>query len=302
MPDVKAPAEKKIKLIINRIHNLPTPPIVFTQVNKVLNDPKTSAYQIGAIISEDPALSAKILKLTNSSFYGIPRTITSVKQAIIILGLDVVRSLVLSASVFESFSKQYKIDKNYLDDFWRHSLSVAFMARIISRTKNFPSFMEAEEAFSAGLLHDIGKLVIFAHMPEQFSEIRKILKEDKTKSSFEVEEQILEFDHSLVGSYLAQKWNLPPELANAIKFHHFPDQDENQNFTTYIIHLSDYLAKKAELTADDPENPTDSATIKCNNSAWEKLGVESDQEENLIQLLRTEYTKAETFLNMARGM
>lgn len=299
MPDVKTAAEKKIKLIINRIHNLPTPPMVFTQVNKVINDPKTSAYQIGAIISEDPALSAKVLKLTNSSFYGIPRTITSVKQAIVILGLDVVRSLVLSASVFESFSKQYKIDKNYLDEFWRHSLSVGFMARIISRTKNFPSFMEAEEAFSAGLLHDIGKLVIFAHMPEEFSEIRNILNNDPAKMSYEVEEQILEFDHSLVGAYLAHKWNLPPELANAIRYHHFPGSDEGNSYTTCIIHLSDYLAKKAEVIEDDNSLPQ--PVINCLPAVWEKLGIAADQEGNLIQLLRTEYTKAETFLNMARG-
>ena len=105
MPEMDAYIEKKIKVIINRIHNLPTPPMVFNQVNKVINNPDTSAYQLGSIISEDPALTAKILKLTNSAFYGIPRSITSVKQAIIILGLDVVRSLVLSASVFETFSK-----------------------------------------------------------------------------------------------------------------------------------------------------------------------------------------------------
>ena len=139
-------------------------------------------------------------------------------------------------------------------------------------------------------------------MPEQFTEMRRILSEDRSKASYEVEEQILEFDHSLVGSYLAQKWNLPPELANAIKFHHFPDQDENQSFTTYIIHLSDYLAKKAEMTMEDPDEPVDSSILSCHASAWEKLGIGQDQEENLIQLLRTEYTKAETFLNMARGM
>ncbi|RKX20496.1 MAG: hypothetical protein DRP26_01590, partial [Candidatus Zixiibacteriota bacterium] len=156
MPEIDTSTDKKIRLIVNRIHNLPTPPMVFTQVNKVINDPNASTYQIGVIISEDPALSAKVLKLTNSAFYGIPRTITSVKQAIVILGLDVVRSLVLSASVFEIFSKQYSVDRDYLDSFWRHSLSVAFMARIISRMKNLPSVLEAEESFSAGLLHDIG--------------------------------------------------------------------------------------------------------------------------------------------------
>jgi putative nucleotidyltransferase with HDIG domain len=299
MPDITSPVDKKIKLVVNRIHNLPTPPIVFTQVNKVLNDPKTSAYHIGAIISEDPALSAKILKLTNSSFYGIPRTITSVKQAIVILGLDVVKSLVLSASVFETFSKQYKMDKNYIDEFWRHSLSVAFMARIISRTKNFPSFMEAEEAFSGGLLHDIGKLVIFAHLTEEFKQIRKILQDDPTLETSIVEDKVLGFDHAMVGAYLAEKWNLPAELGRAIRYHHYPEEDESQSLTTYIIHLSNYLTKKSELEEAGEEHET--APIHSSELAWIKLGIAPDQEANLIQLLRTEYMKAETFLNMARG-
>ncbi len=299
MPDISAPSEKKIKLIVNRIHNLPTPPIVFTEVNKVLSDPKTSAYQIGAIISEDPALSAKVLKLTNSSFYGIPRTINSVKQAIVILGLDVVRSLVLSASVFEAFSKQYKIEANYLDEFWRHSLSVAFMARIISRMKNFPSFLEAEESFSAGLLHDIGKLVMFAHMPEKYSEIQQMLKQSPWQESSGIEEELLEFDHSMVGYYLGEKWNLPAGLANSIRYHHNPEDEEEQSLTTYIIHLSNYLTRKAEL--EDSQVELGENEIYCSPQAWEKLGIDPDQEENMIQLLRTEYMKAETFLNMARG-
>jgi putative nucleotidyltransferase with HDIG domain len=300
MPEITSPADKKIKLVVNRIHNLPTPPIVFTQVNKVLSDPKTSAYQIGAIISEDPALSAKILKLTNSSFYGIPRTITSVKQAIVILGLDVVKSLVLSASVFETFSKQYKMDKNYIDDFWRHSLSVAFMARIISRTKNFPSFMEAEEAFSGGLLHDIGKLVIFAHLTEEFKQIRQLIGDDPYKETSPIEEQVLGFDHAMVGAYLAEKWNLPAELSRAIRYHHYPEDDESQSLTTYIIHLSNYLTKKSELIETSEEDEI--KPINCSEMAWVKLGIAPDQEANLIQLLRTEYMKAETFLNMARGV
>jgi len=297
MAEIVAAAEKKIKLIINRIHNLPTPPIVFTQVNKVLNNPNTSAYQIGAIISEDPALTAKVLKLTNSAFYGNPRTITSVKQAIIILGLDVVRSLVLSASVFEMFSKKYKIDKEYLDSFWRHSLSVAFMARIISRMKNFPSFLEAEESFSAGLLHDIGKLVIFAHLPDEFHEISRALNENTERHISEIEDEFLGFDHSLVGSYLAQKWNLPEELAVAIRYHHCPDEANVEFLSTYIINFSDYISWKS----DDDENKVKRKVFPCSQVAWEKLGIRPDQEDQLIQLLRTEYMKAETFLKMAQG-
>ena len=299
MPEIDVSTEKQIKLVINRIHNLPTPPMVFTQVNKVLNNPNTSAYQIGAIISEDPALTAKVLKLTNSAFYGLPKTVTNVKQAIVILGLDVVRSLVLSASVFETFSKHGNIDKDYLDNFWRHSLSVGFMSRIISRTKNFPSFLEAEEAFSAGLLHDIGKIIIFTHLPDEFKKIREATKESPDEDLCSTENQVLGFDHGLVGSYLARKWNLPDNLASAIQYHHRPEDDPNENFTTHIIHLSDYLSKKSEVEelASSDEGPMQ----YCSPAAWEKLGVEPDQEEQLIQLLRTEYMKAETFLNMARG-
>ncbi|MCD6162426.1 MAG: HDOD domain-containing protein [candidate division Zixibacteria bacterium] len=299
MPEMEASTEKKIKTIINRIHNLPTPPMVFTQVNKAINNPDTSAYQLGAIISEDPALTAKILKLTNSAFYGIPRSITSVKQAIIILGLDVVRSLVLSASVFETFSKLYKLDKEYLDAFWRHSLSVGFMSRIISRTKNFPSFLEAEESFSAGLLHDIGKLVIFTHMPSEFITVKQIVKENPEQPICEIENEIYGFDHTLVGNYLAQKWNLPYELAAAILYHHKPDDDKPDNITTWIIHMSDYLSKISEN--DDSNFLPDSRYIYCSQKAWQVLGLRQDYEEQLIQLLRDEYMKAETFINMARG-
>lgn len=298
MPELDTSTERKIKLIVNRVHNLPTPPMVFAQVNKVISDPDTSTYQIGMIISEDPALSAKVLKLTNSAFYGIPRTITSVKQAIVILGLDVVHSLVLSASVFEIFSKQYSINRDYLDSFWRHSLSVAFMARIISRTKNFPSFLEAEESFSAGLLHDIGKLIIFAHMFEDFKRIRKALEEKPEQPSNKVEEEILGFDHALVGNYLARKWDLPEELARAIRYHHNPEEDPD-SINTHIINVSDYLCWRSEELGET-KSPTARKVRLCQLS-WDELGIKAEQEEQLIQLLRTEYMKAETFLKMAQG-
>ena len=298
MPEIDTSTDKKIRLIVNRIHNLPTPPMVFTQVNKVINDPNASTYQIGVIISEDPALSAKVLKLTNSAFYGIPRTITSVKQAIVILGLDVVRSLVLSASVFEIFSKQYSVDRDYLDSFWRHSLSVAFMARIISRMKNLPSVLEAEESFSAGLLHDIGKLIIFTHLFEDFKKIQKTIKENPGRPDNEIEEEILGFDHALVGSYLAQKWNLPEELVGAIKYHHNPEEDPDSS-TTHIINVSNYLCLKSEESGD-LKTKSDRKAVLCQLS-WDRLGLDIEREKQLIQLLQDEYAKAETFLKMAQG-
>jgi HD-like signal output (HDOD) protein len=110
MITVDSAKEKKMRLIVGKVHNLPTPPMVFVQISKVINDANTSAYDIARIISEDPALTVKVLKLTNSSFYGIPRTVTNVKQAIVILGMEVVKSLVISASVFDMFAKKYKLE------------------------------------------------------------------------------------------------------------------------------------------------------------------------------------------------
>jgi putative nucleotidyltransferase with HDIG domain len=298
MAEITTATDKKIKLVVNRIHNLPTPPTVFAQINKVINNPNTSAYQIGAIISEDPALSAKVLKLTNSAFYGLPRTVTSVKQAIVILGMDVVKSLVLSASVFETFSRNYKIDKGILDSFWRHSLLVAFMARIISRTKNFPSFLEAEEAFSAGLLHDIGKLVILAHLPEEFAKIKEAMAKNPNELLSVLETKILGFDHAAVGGHLGQKWNLPKHLVDAIQYHHTPEENL-ENTVTQIINVSDYLALKSQEIGIDPNQYSKAPLIS--ERSWGILGLSVDQETQLIQLLQTEYMKAETFLKMAQG-
>ncbi|OQX91153.1 MAG: hypothetical protein B6D58_08795, partial [candidate division Zixibacteria bacterium 4484_95] len=216
----------------------------------------------------------------------------------VILGLDVVRSLVLSASVFEIFSKQYSVDRDYLDSFWRHSLSVAFMARIISRMKNLPSVLEAEESFSAGLLHDIGKLIIFTHLFEDFKKIQKTIKENPGRPDNEIEEEILGFDHALVGSYLAQKWNLPEELVGAIKYHHNPEEDPDSS-TTHIINVSNYLCLKSEESGD-LKTKSDRKAVLCQLS-WDRLGLDTEREKQLIQLLQDEYAKAETFLKMAQG-
>ena len=142
-------------------------------------------------------------------------------------------------------------------------------------------------------------MIIFTHLPEEFKEIRQISDEYPEKPVYSVEEEILGFDHAMVGSYLIQKWNLPEELAQAIKYHHNPEADIEDNLNTNIIHLSNYLSKKSE---EDESKPIErNKYLSCSPIAWEKLGMKPDQEEQLIQLLRTEYMKAETFLNMARG-
>lgn len=297
MPAALETTEKKLKIIVDKIQNLPTPPIVFTQITKVINNPNTSAYEIGAIISEDPALTAKVLKLTNSSFYGIPRTITNVKQAIVILGMDAIKSLVISASVFDSFSKNKALDNQNLEAFWRHSLSVAFMAKIISRLRKLSSLQEAEIAFSGGLLHDLGKLIIISNLAEEHINIKQLLENQPTMSEIDAEESILQFTHADLGSYMAAKWNLPEEICSAIMSHHSEPSIQN-DIQAAVIHLADYLAHENDIVDD-----TDTSTRKnpYYENVWKILGMDVGSKGQMIELLQNEYSKAETFMKMAQG-
>lgn len=295
MSPITVDNEKNMKLIVGKIHNLPTPPIVFTQITRVINNPDTSAYEIAAIISEDPALTAKVLKLTNSSFYGIPRTITNVKQAIVILGLEAIKSLVISASVFEMFSKNSKLDIVYLERFWRHSLSVAIMSKIICRKKKLPSLQEAELTFSAGLLHDIGKLIIISHLPQEHGKIVHLLENDRTCPECHAENDILGFTHADIGSYLGAQWNLPESICKAIFNHHNGEAILSEK-STALIHLANHLAYQMEIEdGHSPENVNPFFEI-----VWDTLEVSAEAASQLIEILKDEYTKAETFLKMAQ--
>ena len=285
-----------MRLIVGKINNLPTPSAVFTEITRMVSDPNIATCDIANLISRDPALSAKVLKLTNSSFYGIPRTITNVKQAIVILGLEAVKSLVLSASVFDMFSKKYDLDKIFLERFWKHSLSVAFMARIVSRIQKSSLDIDTEMTFSEGLLHDIGKLIIISQFPKERAAIDNITNGEPDVSQSQAEEQVLGFSHADIGSYLCSKWNLPDNFCLAILGHHnseYVSSDPN----TALLHLSNLLAHKMDTLyrGYPPE------TSPFYDPSWSILRLQPEQEMPLIELLQQDYVKAEAFLDMAKG-
>jgi putative nucleotidyltransferase with HDIG domain len=291
-----AAKEKKMKLIVGKIRNLPTPSPVFAEITKMISDPNVATSAIADVISNDPALTAKVLKLTNSSFYGLPRTIANVKQSIVFLGLEVVKSLVVSASVFDMFNKKYDLDAVYLEYFWKHSLSAAFMARILSRAQKSQNDIDVEMSFSCGLLHDIGKLIIISQFPEERGSINVMLIQEPEKSQLDAEEQVLGFSHTDIGGYLCSKWNLPESFCDSIRNHHNMELisvDSN----AALLHLSNYLAHRLDSVYSG--YPPDASPFYDN--VWQILGLSPDQEMQFVEMLHQDYAKAETFLNMARG-
>ncbi len=248
--------KEKIKRKIKSIKSLPTLPTVAQKISRMVEDDKTSATQLGDIISTDPAISGRVLRLVNSSFYGFPGRISSVSNAIVLLGFDVVKSLIISVSVYDMMEKG-------VVGLWEHSLGCAIASRFIAkRVKG----CEPEEVSVAGLLHDIGKVVVSIQMQDKYEEIKKCISEKKI-FFFDAEKEVLELTHQEIGGWLAESWNLPLSLIEPIAYHHQPLRAQKARISTSIVHLSNILIRAVGFgSGGDPWVPP------LNKTAWERLG------------------------------
>jgi len=285
--------ENRLKQLISNIRNLPTPPIVFEQIQKVMHDPDASMGDVASILAEDPAMSVKVLKLTNSAFYGLSREIDSVKHAVMIIGLEAVKNLVLSASVLNMF-KANEGNKEYHESFWRHSLATAFASRIVAQRLKVGKTFNPDPAFSIGLIHDIGKMVFSCFMPKEMQMILDYRKTHPGIPDVEAEMAILGFNHAQLGGQLAVTWKLPVRMADAIGFHHNPEAPNGSDNFAYLTNLADYVALVGfpiETMETRPKLP-DPTTLQF-------FGIEPADIDSLKDGLLDEYMKAETFMKIA---
>ncbi len=284
--------DNKVRQVVSNIRNLPTPPIVFHQIQKVLSDPDVSAAQVANILAEDPAMSVKVLKLTNSSFYGLSRTVDSVKQAIVIVGLEAVKNLVLSAAVLDMFKGSH-VDADYQERFWRHSLATGFCARLLARQIDGTRAIDPEGAFSAGLLHDVGKLVLGCFLTEEAEVLRQQREAGDMATDVDLENRELGYNHAQVGGCLAEIWKLPPRLIEAITYHHSPHTRATDDIAPAIVHIANHLAKLTFYEKDDRWQIGDLQPGAC-----DEVGIKPKDLDDLCDHLKQEYLKAETFMQM----
>ncbi len=288
-----AEIDNKVKRVVSNIRNLPTPPIVFHQIQKVINDPDVSAVKVASILAEDPAMSAKVLRLTNSAFYGLAKEIESVKQAVVIIGFEAIKNLVLSASVLDMF-KGKNLDEEYQETYWRHSLSTAFGCRLMARKIRSRGFVDPDTAFSAGLLHDVGKMVVCCYMPDEHKQLKAEREADTSSADYDIEERLLGYNHAAIGGFLGTQWKLPHKLIEAITYHHTPQQCEEEDPIAYVVALADFVAKKA--FHDEEEKPL---VGEADQSVMEYLEVTEADLDSFEESLKEEYNKAETFMQIA---
>ncbi len=226
--------EKKVR----SLSKLSTLPHLATKVMELVENPKTSASRLAHIISNDQILAARILKLANSAYYGFPRKISTLNLAIVVLGFNALRDLVLSISVIDQFIAKGFSDKFEPDQFWRHALIVGRGARVLSKYVNYPV---AGEVFVAGLLHDIGYPVLLQQFPEEFKNAYHYA-EERDVSFNKAETKLIGFTHTDLGGWLAEGWNLPEKLVNAIRYHHTPEKNHFHQDLVNIIHVADLIS------------------------------------------------------------
>ncbi len=228
----------KLQQLVQTIRDLPALPEVVVRVMRMAEDPRSDAPAIARVIATDQAMAARVLRLANSAFYGLPRRVSTLSEAVVILGFRTIKNLAIAASTFELLNREiagYWLQRGEL---WKHSLACAIGAQLIAHRARLPV---AEEAFVSGLLHDIGKVAINLFVREQFDQIMERALSDRIPF-VQAEEAVLGFNHAIAGALIAEKWNLPPSLVSVIRYHHQPSQAPDPNPMVSVVHLADILS------------------------------------------------------------
>jgi HD-like signal output (HDOD) protein len=249
------------QLILNDV-KLTTLPAIFRRINEAIMKPNSSSHDIAELISKDTSLAARLLKLVNSSFYGYPARIESLSRAVSIVGTNQIRMLAFGIDVVAQF-KNIPSEYINMDSFWRHSIACGIIARLIAATRNI---QHTERLFVAGMLHDIGRLVVYHYTPHYAVEILKKAR-DTEELLYRVEAQYLGDDHTAIGGLLLQSWKLPQSLENAVRYHHTPCESQN-GLEPAIVHVADVAAKAMGIGSSG-----DYYVPPLVEDAWKQVGL-----------------------------
>ena len=268
----------ELKKIIMDTKTLPTLPSVINKLNTLSENEKSSVQEMAKIVSSDQVLSARILRLANSPSYGFYR-VSTISNAMILLGVNVVKSLALSSSIFEI------MEKNSVG-LWEHSLGVGVAANLIARKLGLP---ECEEIATAALLHDIGKIIIGLKCSEAETLIRKTISEQEIYSR-EAERQVLDTDHAEIGAWLSKSWFLPDKLSEPIACHHDVELSVNHRIKTSVVHLADIIVKASGFG-----NSGDVYVPQIQKIAWDTLKLNEQLLAEIVEEVEDKLVEVKNF-------
>jgi putative nucleotidyltransferase with HDIG domain len=240
LPMMSDPApEQMMEQILRRVGDIPPLPVIATKILSMINDPDLDVDDLVSVIEKDQGLTARILRVSNSAFFGLSRKITTVKEAVVTLGLNNIRNQVLTLcarSMLEGRTEGYALEAGGL---WDHSLGAAFCAERLASGLGLTGI--ADQVFVGGLLHDIGKSILSCYVATRFEQILRLVDEHG-KTFVDAETQELGFDHAEIGARVALRWNLPEALVDMIAHHHGPNRESENRTQVCVVHIANAIA------------------------------------------------------------
>lgn len=235
---------ERLQSLVAGMKSLPSIPVVYQEIMKQLVSPDCNLQAVGKTVHQDPAMTAKILQLVNSAFFGLGHHISDTGEAVTILGLDVIKALVLSIGIFSQFDEKRVKDKEFsIERLWQHSLKVADLAKRIAVAEKAKKQM-VDDCFLAGLVHDIGILILEDNFSEEYGRVRE-LSNSQNISLYQAEHEIFGATHGAVGAYLLGLWSMSNEVVEAVAFHHHPELSGCSAFSPLIaVHAGDILEQR----------------------------------------------------------
>lgn len=260
------------KRILRNVMDLPPMPQTVLRAREIIADPKSDFKQLANLLETDQAIATKILKLANSPYYGLSGKVSSIQHASVVLGHKAIGELITmggTSILLGDKLEGYGLDAGAL---WKHSLAVAFGSRIVAKKKE-PHL--ANDAFTSGLIHDAGKLILDPYIAERWELFEKYMA-DGQHTFLEAEKELLQLDHAELASEVCKVWNIPDSLTKAIKYHHYPSRSQ-ENTLAYIIHVADAIAMMTGLGLG-----IDGTLYQLDDSAMDFLGLKEEEVNDIM--------------------
>ena len=276
-----------IDYLLEEVVTLPSLPRTVSHISQLVSDPECSLVDVAKAISADPSIALKTLRLVNSAFYGLRQEVATVEHAVVLLGMKVIKNLVFTATVFDSF-------KTSVDTLLRHSVSCGVAMRALVENSGRASTESAEEAFIYGLLHDIGMIIFDQFLPREF-ELVNTACEARGIPRFQAEREVIGVDHAMIGMRLAQKWKLPDNIVNVIAGHHDVSRcsDPDMKPMAAMLGVADYICTGCGLPS------CEGAVVRVEEASWKASGLTGGDIPRILNAFFESYPSVEELVNLA---
>ena len=250
-----------LESLLSRINDIPTLPASVLRVMQMIEDPFCSSSDLAKVIQADPAMAAKVLKLANSSYYGFRQKIANIPQAVTLLGFATLKNTLLAAAVFDMF----RISGTGFDlpALWTHSVTTATAAKLLAKRARYP---QSEKAFTAALMHDVGKIILARFVPQALAEIVDTVQTEQM-AMYDAEKKVMGLSHPALGAWVLGRWGLPAPIVEAVEFHHHPTRAQGSFDLAGIVYLANILAHRSGIgySGDGMERELDPLVLEYFN-------------------------------------